>query len=102
MASSKDNANEGTTRLSYTGSASAYPMRQEYYSILCRNWQDMGKNPSVTGFARATSLSQGRLLLRIIRPPCERGLASPQAMTGGFRKKINPPCGGLTNAGKRV
>ena len=28
-------------RLPHTGSASAYPMRQEYYSILCRNWQDV-------------------------------------------------------------
>ena len=27
-------------RLPHTGSASAYPMRQGYYSILCRNWQE--------------------------------------------------------------
>ena len=39
VASSKDNANEGTTRLSYTGSASAYPMRRSHYSTICRIWQ---------------------------------------------------------------
>ena len=33
----------GAPRLPCTGSASAYPMRQEYYSILCRNWQDVRK-----------------------------------------------------------
>ena len=32
---------EGASRLPCTGSASAYPMRQGYYSILCRNWQDV-------------------------------------------------------------
>ena len=32
---------EGASRLPNTGSASAYPMRQGYYSILCRNWQDV-------------------------------------------------------------
>ena len=31
----------GASRLPCTGSASAYPMRQVYYSILCRNWQDV-------------------------------------------------------------
>ena len=41
VASSRANANEGTTRLSYTGSASARSVRQEYYSIICRFWQSI-------------------------------------------------------------
>ena len=53
-------------------------MRRGYYSTFCRIWQDKraapkGGNPSVTGCARATSLSQGRLLVQDISPPCERG-----------------------------